>query len=109
VPYAAIAQSADVLQPMAYWRMLSKRARGSVAVRAALRGSYAAIARAAGRAMPIDIGGQTAGEGPAGAPPAGEVAAAVAESRRLGALGVTFFDWNGTTGEQWRALEKSAW
>jgi cytosine/adenosine deaminase-related metal-dependent hydrolase len=108
-PFAAIAASADALQPMAYWRMLSRRAVTPAAVRAALRGSYAAIRREAGRPIPIDVGGQTSAEGPRGAPPPAEIAAAVDEARRLGALGITFFDWGSTSREQFEALARSRW
>jgi hypothetical protein len=108
-PYRAIARDASVLQPMAYWRMLSKRAVTPAAVRAALRGSYAATLREAGRNVPIDIGGQTAAEGPRGAPPAGEIDASIDESRRLGALGITFFDWTATSDAQWRAIARREW
>jgi hypothetical protein len=108
-PYRAIARDASALQPMAYWRMLSKRAVTPDAVRAALRGSYVTTLREAGRNVPIDIGGQTAGDGPRGAPPAGEIDAAIDESRRLGALGITFFDWNATNVAQWRAIARRAW
>lgn len=108
-PYAAIAASADALQPMAYWRMLSRRAVTPAAVRAALRGSFAATRREAGRALPVDIGGQTSPEGPRGAPPPAEIAAAVDEARRLGALGIAFFDWDSTTGPQFAALERTRW
>jgi hypothetical protein len=109
VPYPAIAASVDVLQPMAYWRMLSRKAVTPEAVRAALRGSYAAARAAAGRPIAIDLGGQTAGEGPRGAPPPAEIAAAVAQARRLGAFGITFFDWDGTSGAQWAALARARW
>jgi hypothetical protein len=108
-PYRAIARDASVLQPMAYWRMLSKRAITPAAVRAALRGSYAATLREAGRNVPIDIGAQTAGDGPRGAPPAREIDAAIEESRRIGALGITFFDWSATNGAQWHAISRRAW
>jgi len=108
-PFAEIAEGADALQPMAYWRMLSRHAVTPRAVRAALRGSYVAIQRAAGRAIPIDLGGQTIAEGPRGAPPPGEVAAAVDEARRLGALGIAFYDWGGTSRAQFAALAGSRW
>jgi hypothetical protein len=108
-PYAAIAASADALQPMAYWRMLSRRAVTPAAVRAALRGSYAATRREAERAIPIDIGGQTSPEGPRGAPPPAEIAAAIDEARRLGAFGIAFYDWGGTNGAQFAALERARW
>jgi hypothetical protein len=108
-PYRAIARDASVLQPMAYWRMLSGRAVTPAAVRSALRGSYAAILREAERNVPIDIGGQTAGDGPRGAPPAGEIDASIDESRRLGALGITFFDWSATNDAQWHAIARRGW
>ena len=108
-PYDAIAASADALQPMTYWRMLSRHAAGAEAVRAALRGSYAATLRAAGRNLPIDLGLQSSAEGPRGAPPAGEIAASIDEARALGALGVTFFDWSGTRPDGWQALAQTPW
>jgi hypothetical protein len=108
-PYATIAASVDALQPMTYWRMMSRRAITPAAVRAAIRASFAATRREAGRALPIDIGGQSSAEGPRGAPPRGEIAAAVVESRRLGALGITFFDWGGTSRSQFDALSRTAW
>ena len=109
VPYRAIAAEVDAIQPMAYWRMLSRRSVTPAAARRALRASYAATRRAVGRDIPIDIGGQTAAEGPRGAPPPAELAAAVSEARALGAFGITFFDWNGTTDAQWSALAKAPW
>ena len=109
VPYAEIAASADVLQPMAYWRMLSTHATTPDDVRAALRGSFAATARAAGRRMPIDVGGQTAGDALRGSPSPADLSAAVDEAHRLGAMGMTFFDWDGTSDAQWRALAASPW
>jgi hypothetical protein len=108
-PYAAIAASADALQPMAYWRMLSRKAVTPQAVRAALRGSFATLRRLAGRPRPIDVGGQTSPEGPRGAPPPAELAAAVGEAHRLGALGITFYDWNGTSRKQFEALGRTRW
>jgi hypothetical protein len=108
-PYAEIAASADVLQPMAYWRMLGRGTTTAPGVRAALRGSYEATLRAAGRRLPIDIGGQTSGEGPRGTPSGVEVSAAIAEARTLGALGITFFDWTGASDDAWRALRETPW
>jgi hypothetical protein len=108
-PYDAIAASADALQPMVYWRMLSRHAVGAQAVRAALRGSYAATLREAGRGLPIDLGLQSSAEGPRGAPPPDEVAASIVEARALGALGVTFFDWSGTPPAGWQALAQTPW
>ena len=108
-PYDAIAADADVLQPMAYWRMLSRAPFGPGAVRAAVRGSYAATLREAGRPIAIDMGLQSAGDGPHGAPLPAEIAASIEQSRKVGAVGVTFFDWNGTSNENWKVLEATPW
>jgi hypothetical protein len=37
------------------------------------------------------------------------VSAAVAEARALGALGITFYDWSGTSAAQWHALASTPW
>jgi hypothetical protein len=108
-PYDAIAASVDVLQPMAYLRMLAPHVATATAVRAAVRGSFTATLSAAGRNLPIDMGLQSTGEGSHGAPSPDEISAAVAESRRLGALGVTFFDWSGTPEPAWAALAAAPW
>ncbi len=107
-PYDAVAASVDVMQPMAYWRMLSRHAPTPDFVRSAVRGSYAATLREAGRDIPIDMGLQSAG-GERGAPSSAEIAASIDESRKLGALGVTFFDWGGTPRAVWDALAANPW
>ena len=102
-PYAAIARAADVVQPMVYWRGLghASGARGAVA------GSIATLRRLIG-GVPIDVGVQTAAIGPHGAPGPDELAAALAESRARGALGVAFYDWSGTDPQQWAVLAAAA-
>jgi hypothetical protein len=107
-PYDAIAASVDVLQPMAYWHMLSRHPTTPAFVRSAVRGSYEATLREAGRLMPIDMGLQSAAD-ERGAPSAAEIAASIDESRKLGALGVTFFDWGGTPSPVWDALAADPW
>ena len=102
-PYAAIAQAADVLQPMVYWRALSRSG-----ARQAVAGSIATLRRLVG-AVPIDVGVQTAAIGPHGAPGPDELAAALAESRARGALGVAFYDWSGTDPQQWAVLADDAY
>jgi hypothetical protein len=104
IPYAAIARSADVLQPMSYWRM--RQGGTSVAgMRAELSASYAALQRLAGTNIPIDIGGQTANLGNRyGAPSPAEVAASIAQADALGAIGETLYDWDGTSPPQWEAI-----
>ncbi len=109
VPYAAIAADADVLQPMVYWR--ARRSGASTAgVRATLTAAYSALRQLAGMRVAIDIGGQTASLGNRfGAPPPAEVAASLMTARQLGAIGETFFDWDGTSAEQWTAIGATAW
>lgn len=108
-PYAAVAAQVDALQPMAYWRMMTRSLGGEAGVRSALTGSYTALARVAGRRVPIDIGGQTSGEGPRGAPPPLEIAAAIRTARALGALGIAFFDYDSTSARAWRAIAATPW
>jgi hypothetical protein len=108
-PYAAIARSADVLQPMVYWRA---RAAGAslVGMRDELRASFTLIRQLAGATIPIDVGGQTANLGNRfGAPPPAEVAASFAQARALGAIGETLYDWDGTSPAQWEAIAAVAW
>ena len=107
-PYAAIARSADVLQPMTYWRMMGPW-EGVDKARAAVGGSVALVRRLAARDIPIDVGAQTGVLSKRGAPPSDELAAAIDESRRAGAIGVAFYDWTGTGPDQWDAISRAAW
>jgi hypothetical protein len=107
-PYREVARDADVLQPMAYWRMLGPW--DSVPkVQTAIAGSVALVRRLAERDVPVDVGAQTGVLSKRGAPPGDELAAAIDASRRAGAIGVTFYDWAGTGPEQWDAIAKAAW
>jgi hypothetical protein len=109
VPYAAIAASADVMQPMVYWR--ARRAGASIdGMRSELRASYSRLRLLAGPDIPINIGGQTADLGNRfGAPPPDEIAASFAQAQSLGAIGETLFDWGGTSPAQWTAIANTAW
>ncbi|MDE2482767.1 MAG: hypothetical protein KGN02_11300 [bacterium] len=108
-PYAAIARSASVLQPMSYWRMMRRTPTSPEQVRTLLRASYEKLRYFAGRPIPISMGGQTVAAGRNGAPSPAEIAASIATSRSLGALGICYFDWDGTGPELWRALERDQW
>jgi hypothetical protein len=108
-PYDAIAANVDVLEPMAYWQLLAPGIAKPQGVRAALRGSYAATLREAGRSIPIDIGLLTSGGAPRRIVAATEIAAGIDESRKLGAVGVTFFDWGGARPADWDALASTPW
>ncbi|HEX3464278.1 MAG TPA: hypothetical protein VHS78_09560 [Candidatus Elarobacter sp.] len=107
-PYREIARDADVLQPMTYWRMMGPWDT-IPKVQTAVAGSVALVRRLAARDVPIDVGAQTAVLSKRGAPPGDELTAAIEASRRAGAIGVTFYDWNGTGPEQWDAIARAAW
>ena len=107
-PYREIARDADVLQPMTYWRMMG--AWDTIPkVQSAVAGSVALVRQLAGREILIDVGAQTGVLSKRGAPPGDELAAAIAASRRAGAIGVTFYDWSGTGPEQWDAIARTSW
>ncbi|HEY9085619.1 MAG TPA: hypothetical protein VIN40_06755, partial [Candidatus Tyrphobacter sp.] len=108
-PYAQIARFADVLQPMAYWRMLRRRPTTPAQVRAILIASYAKLEREAARRIPIGIGGQTDAEGRNGYPPGDEITASLSTSKRIGAIGECFFAWDGTQRDQWSAIAAFPW
>jgi hypothetical protein len=105
-PYREIARDADVLQPMTYWRFLGPW-EGVPKVQTAVTSSVGLLRSLAGRDIPVDVGAQTGVLGKRGAPPGDELAAAIEASRRAGALGVAFYDWNGTGPEQWEAIAKA--
>ena len=108
-PYRAIAQYSDVLQPMAYWRMLSKNSTSVPQMKALLAASYQKTLEVAGRNLPVSIGGQTSSEGVRGAPPPDEIYGSLEQSKALGAIGECFFDWDGTGPDQWSALARFSW
>jgi hypothetical protein len=108
-PFRKVAQYADVLQPMAYWRMLRRTPTTPDQVKSLLRASYTALLGQSGRTLPISIGGQTSSEGTNGNPPAAEVLASLQASKAAGAIGECFFDWSGTQPDQWEALASYAW
>lgn len=108
-PYPQIAQYADVLQPMSYWRMMRRHPTTPAQVRVLLRGSFERLRYLSRRDLPISIGGQTDAEGPNGYPPASEITASLQVSRQLGAIGECFFAWDGTQPYQWNALRAYRW
>jgi hypothetical protein len=108
-PYAAIAANVDVLQPMVYWSALAKGSLSPAAVRTAIARSYETTLRVAHRRIAINVGGQTTPLGSNAAPAPEEITASLEASRRLGALGETFFAWNGTLEGQWEAIARYRW
>ncbi len=109
-PYREIARYADVLQPMTYWRMLARHVTFSPdVVRELVRRSYTTVLEQAGRTMPVSIGGETAPDDRNGYPPAAEISASLEASKAAGAIGVCFFDWDGTRPYQWDAIGAFVW
>jgi hypothetical protein len=107
-PYAEIAAYADVLQPMTYWRA-GGRWDSPDRVRALVADSAGLLRHLAGRPAAIEVGAQTRPLSRFGAPPPGELAAAVESARGVGAIGVTFYDWTGTAPAQWQAISDADW
>jgi hypothetical protein len=108
-PYEQIARFSDVLQPMSYWRMMRRTPTTPAQVKVLLKASYDKLLREAGRTLPVSIGGQTTAEGPTGYPPGSEITASLAISKKVGAIGECFFDWDGTQPYQWTALSDYRW
>ncbi|MFN2450331.1 MAG: hypothetical protein ABR508_11190 [Candidatus Baltobacteraceae bacterium] len=108
-PYPQIARFSDVVQPMAYWRMMRRKPTDPAQVRVLLKGSFDRTRALSARNIPISIGGQTDAEGRNGFPPAGEITASLAISKELGAIGECFFAWDATQSYQWDAIGAFAW
>ncbi len=109
-PFPQVARYASVLQPMSYWRMMVRHTTLSPAlVGDMMRSAYTTLLADAGRAIPISIGGQTTAEGRNGYPPADEITASLEASKAAGAIGVCFFDWDGTQPYQWSAIGDYHW
>lgn len=108
-PYAQIARFANVLQPMGYWRMLSRKTMDVSKMNAELAGSFKKVLEVSGRKLPVSIGGQTSDEGSLGPPPPQEITASLGQAKSLGAIGECFFDWDGTSADQWNAIGAYAW
>ena len=108
-PYRRIANFSDVLQPMAYWRMMRRTPTTPEQVRTMLRASYEKLLAQSGRTLPVSIGGQTSAEGRNGSPPGAEITASLDAARAAGAIGECFFAWDGTLPDQWDALAAYRW
>ncbi len=108
-PYTTIAKYVDVLQPMAYWRMMSRNSMDVAKMNGLLKGSFEKTLQVSGRTLPISIGGQTSPEGRLGNPPPDEVYASLVQAKALGAIGECFFDWDGTLPDQWDAIARYSW
>ena len=107
-PYRTIAKSADVLQPMTYWRML-RRSTTAADMRDAIAGSVRTLRAQVGPLPPISVGGQTVPLSPSGGPPPRELAQSIEACKRTGAIGEAFYAWTGTTGAQFDAIGRARW
>ncbi len=119
-PYAAIAASWNVISPMDYWHSRRNHGYSSDEVRYFVANSVQTIraamtAAGASPALPIEELGQTYdmytgnGTGAYNAPTASEVTADMATARALGCVGVTFFEWQTTTQDEWAAISAFHW
>ncbi len=108
-PYAEIAANADAVQPMTYWRMLGRGETTPSGVRSTVARSYARTRELGRRSVPLILGGQTSAVGTRGASTPEEIAAATRAAHTQGALGISFFDWTGTSDAQWDALARADW
>lgn len=119
-PYAAIAESWNVLAPMDYWHSRSSHQYTPDEVARFVGNSLTTIQAAAtilggAESMPIEELGQTYdmysgdGAGRHSAPTAAEITADMATARQFGAIGVSFFEWQTTTFDEWSAVTNFRW
>ena len=108
-PYAALAESYNVLAPMAYWHARPIAYSGQDAydyVWEAVNGVRQRVGRAD---LPVAVIGQTfdwfsRNEIGAYNPSGAEMRGAIGAARDAGALGIGFFNWFSTTPEEWDAI-----
>jgi hypothetical protein len=118
-PYGAIAASWNVLAPMDYWHSHTRDYMPESVQRfvaTSITHIRAAIVAAGGRAdMPIEEIGQTYdmftddGTGGGNSPSAEEISADIATARDLGCIGISFYQWQTATQDQWQVITQSTW
>jgi hypothetical protein len=109
-PYSRIARYASVMQPMEYWHHF----RGAhdymqADVSGACADAVSMTRTLAGRNVPVNVAGQSSDLGLTGAPAPDELASCLGGAKAAGALGETFFAWQGTAADQWAAIEAYRW
>ena len=119
-PYAAIAASWNVIAPMDYWHSRSHHSYSPDDVAGFVGGSIMTI-RAAMAALgtdatlPIEELGQTYDmyssdfTGAADAPTAAEMTADMRTAYDFGCIGVSFFEWQTATQDEWTAITNFRW
>lgn len=111
-PYDRIAPYATVMQPMEYWHHFYSSSHHDYTadeVNAACADSVSLTQGLAGRQIPINVAGQSDDLGTTGAPSPQEIGWCLTASKAAGAIGQTFFDWHGTSDEDWSAIAGFSW
>lgn len=119
-PYASIAASWNVLAPMDYWHSRRSQRYTPDEVARFVGNSLTTISAAAtvlggAEPMPIEELGQTYdmfsndGAGRGAAPSAAELSADMRTARDFGAIGVSFFEWQTATLDEWSAISQFHW
>ena len=109
-PYSRIARYASALQPMEYWHHFrSSHQYAQADVSAGCAQAVALTKSLAGRAVPINVAGQSTDLGSTGSPAPDELSWCLGGAKSAGAIGEMFFDWQGTTADQWAAIEAYRW
>lgn len=115
-PYDAIAASWNVLAPMDYWHSRASRLYGRADVTRFVAASIITIRAAMGATqLPIEELGQTYNmftddfTGGDKAPGWDEMLADMDAAKNLGCIGVSFFEWQTATQEQWQAISRYPW
>jgi hypothetical protein len=110
-PYSRIARFATAMQPMEYWHHYRDGAHeyAQSDVAGDCSDVVGLVQSLAGRHVPVNVAGQSTDLGRTGTPSADEVGWCLSAAKSAGAIGETFFDWQGTTRDQWAAIEAYRW
>lgn len=118
-PYAAIAASFNVIAPMNYWHSRRNRMYSDEMVErfvsVSIQTIRAAMSIDGGTPLPVEETGQTynmftpASTGRTNAPTAAEVTADLRTAHEIGCIGVSLYEWQTTTQEEWAAISAYAW
>lgn len=118
-PYAAIAASFNVIAPMNYWHSRKNRQYSDAAVERFVSVSVqtirAAMSVAGGTPLPIEETGQSydmytaAFTGWKDAPTSSEVNADLRTARDLGCIGISFYEWQTATQDEWSTISAYKW
>ena len=110
-PYSRIARYASAMQPMEYWHHYFRGSHdyAEAAVSGACADAVSLTRALAGRDVPVNVAGQSSDLGSTGAPAPDELSSCLGGAKAAGAVGETFFSWQGTAADQWAAIEAYRW